>query len=137
MRYWNIFFGSSSVATGDTAYLLAPNSRSRLPEHGLFATDLTTQTSQHKLSMTATFKSLSAAKKSNLQTNHAPQPNPRNNSAPSPTPHPYFQFGNGRAEDFQADTLNSRTNLFLRKSCSSILSRASASQSYHPGGICP
>jgi hypothetical protein len=50
---------------------------------------------------------------------------------------PYFQFGNGCADDFHADRINSRTNFLRRKSCSSIFFSASASQSHYSGGICP
>src|SRR5579863_387320 len=124
MRYWNIFFGSSSVATGDTAYLPAEKSRRDFSPHGHL--DLSSAVQIHR------------ARTSNATPRRPVQPNtPLLNNFPLRQAHPYFQFGNGRAEDFQADTINSRTSFRRRKSCSSIFSKASASQSYHSGGICP
>ena len=89
---------------------------------------------------TPTFKSVECCENSSRanKQHHAAPPNITPSTISSPyQAHLYFQFGNGCADDFQADTINSRTNFRRRKSCSSILSSASESQSYHSGGICP
>lgn len=65
---------------------------------------------------------------------------PSSATKPKPSrlhPQPYRQFGNGCADDFHADTISSRTSLRRRSSCSNIFSIASASLSYHSGGISP
>src|SRR5690348_17056040 len=49
--------------------------------------------------------------------------------------HSYLQLGNGCADDFQAETTNSRTRVRLRNNCSAIASNASRSAPNHSGGI--
>jgi hypothetical protein len=47
----------------------------------------------------------------------------------------HFQWGNGCADDFQAETISSPTSLRRRSSCPSIRSMASGANAYHSGGI--
>src|ERR1700722_16628605 len=124
MRNWNIFFGSSSVATGDMPCLPAEKSRCEFPPSRYLNQSSAVRIHREQASNTAP----PAVAQSNT---------PLRKNFPAHQSHPHFQFGNGCAEDFQAETINSRTNFRRRKSCSSIRSSASASQSYHSGGICP